>query len=180
MTWPQFWYGWGSEPAINDNVSSVFRRDSKANTAGVTLSSELRSRSVLYSIRPLSIIRLAWAMVMNQLSFRRSSRDFQLKSQKKSIDELISAASGFRGCRHPPERQTLPLPPFHHQSRFPVQTVGPLTLHQEALTAQQDVDPLVAIAALLLGELAGPLHQPLRGRPTTPVAIQRREMRTSP
>lgn len=45
----------------------------------VMFPSDLCVRFVLYSIRQLSMIRLAWAIVTNQCSFRHSSRNLPLK-----------------------------------------------------------------------------------------------------
>ena len=50
-----------------------------ASSCGVRSPSELCGRSVLYSIRQFSIIRLACAIVTNQCSFKHSSRNLPLK-----------------------------------------------------------------------------------------------------
>lgn len=52
----------------------------------------------LYSIRQSSMTLLAWAIVMNQCSFRHSSRNFPLKDSMYAFSQVINCiGSGHDG-----------------------------------------------------------------------------------
>jgi len=64
------------ESAGKNTRSWVFFARPMANSCGVWLASDLCGRSVLYSMRHASMMLRAWARLMNQCSFRHSSRNF--------------------------------------------------------------------------------------------------------